>query len=578
MKKFTKLLGIVLIIALVMSLGTMAFAAPTQVDLSVNAVDGHTYTAYQLFVGDLAADGKTLSNVKWGSNAASSISYKTKDAGGDFTVDATVSTSPGQAVPQAVLDYLASLASKTNPVTQTPTGVAQTTANIISNWVSGTGTTITSTAVQVDTGYYVVKDAYTDATADQTTTLSTVVCEVVGPTTIAPKFGTTTHKKDVLDVNDSTATLDFSNLKNVAEADWLKFADHDIGDKVPFRLTTKIGSDFAKYTSYVLKVHDTLGAGLTLNEDSIEVYVDGQKATKGDAAGQYTVTAPGTGGESFVVAFNNLSANTNAGADKDVVVYYTATLTGDNVVIGNPGNPNTSYAEFSNNPNGDQSGTGNTPPDTVVVFTYKMDVDKIAKNATGTAYVAKEGAGFTLYKQYAAEDSTKTNAAESLGKAATQFWYAVGAEVKNVTNFEFKGLDDGNYILVETTTPDGYNTMANLEFSITATIDSSTTQTYKYEIQTLSGPTGYVASPNGGTFTFVRDKADGTGTENVTTKIDGTTTDLVSGEIFGQIINQSGTILPSTGGIGTTIFYVVGSILVVAAGVLLITKKRMGRE
>ena len=565
MKKFTKLLGIVLIIALVMSMGTMALAAPTKVDLSVNAVDGHTYTAYQLFVGDYDSTSGKLSNVKWGANAASSISYKTKGADGKYTVDATATPTKDAAVPQEVLDYLASLAGKGTATD----GVAQATANIISDWVTGTGTTITATAVKVDTGYYVVKDAYTNPSADQTTTLSTVVCEVVGPTTVAPKAGTTTHKKEVLDVNDTTDTaIDLSNLQNVAEG-WDKTADHDFGDKVPFKLTTTIGSDFAKYDEYVLKIHDTLSGGLVLNSDSIAVYVDGTKATKDT---DYTVTSGDTG-ESFAIEFSKLNDVTGAAAGKDVVVYYTATLTDNNVVvIGNPGNPNESYAEFSNNPNGDQSGTAKTPKDTVVVFTYKTDVDKVDPDGKELT-----GAGFTLYKKYKATVTGKTNVAGTTPAGAQsttfpsgEFWYEVET-ISTGTTFSFEGIDDGTYILVESTTPSGYNTIDPITITVTATHGKDNPVTYSgtdatgYVIKTLTTDnTDFTASPSGGQIVM---KKDGK-TEHT----------MASGEIYGEIENNSGTVLPSTGGIGTTIFYVVGSILVVAAGVLLITKKRMSRE
>ncbi|MBQ3459980.1 MAG: isopeptide-forming domain-containing fimbrial protein [Solobacterium sp.] len=566
MKQIKRIMAAVVVAVMTMGLFvTTAWAEPKETTIKVTPVEGHTYTAYQLFTGDLAEDGKTLSNIKWGSNAASSIKYKTKDGSGEYTVDATTTATAGEAVPPAVLEYLESLASKTD------TDPAQATANVIGEWVTGTGVEITSTETTVLTGYYVVKDEYTEPAADQTTTLSTIVCEVVGPTTVTPKAGTTEHKKDVLDVNDSTDTIDLTNLKDISETSWVKYADYDFGDKVPFRLTTKIGSDFAKYNSYFLSVHDTLGSGLSLVEDSIKVYVDGTLATKGTEDGQYQVV---TNGQSFEVKFTKLNGNEKAAAGKDVVVYYTATLT-DNAQIGNPGNPNESYAEFSNNPNGEQEGTADTPKDKVVVFTYKFDVDKIAKNSNETEYEAKTGAGFTLYKQYASEQTDKgENQAANLGKPDTEFWYAVGAEKTGATNFVFDGLDDGNYILKETTTPDGYNTMDDLAFAITATITADTDATHGYKITALSGPTGFAASADGGEFTFKRPKADGTGDEDVTTKIDGTTNALVSGEIFGQIINQKGSVLPSTGGIGTTVFYIIGSALVLGAGVLLATKKK----
>ena len=559
MKKFTKLLGIVLIIALVMSMGTMALAAPADTTLKVSPVDGHTYTAYQLFVGDLAEDKVTLSNVKWGSNVASSIKYYAKATADatTFTVEKTINPVAGNTVPQEVLDYLASLSSKSG------TNVAQGTADIISAWVSGTGTTLSAADTTVKTGYYVVKDAYTNPTADQTTTLSTVVCEVVGPTTITPKAGETSHEKKVLDVNDTTETaIDLTNLIGVTEG-WDKTADHDWGDHVPFKLTTKIGSDFAKYTNYYLAVSDTLKDGLKLDQDSIKVYVDGTLATEGTGDGEYSLTKAD---KSFKVEFTKLNGNAKAAAGKDVVIVYTATLDKATAVIGNPGNVNESYAEFSNNPNGDQTGKGKTPTDTAVVFTYKTDVDKITKDGA-----ALTGAGFTLYKKYNAAVDGKENVAGTTpagAKADTfptgEFWYAVET-ISTGTNFEFKAIDDGTYKLVESTTPDGYNTIDPITLTVTATHGADAESTTGYSVSVLNADnTAFKADPKGGQIKF--------------TKVNKDEKTLATGEIYSEVINQSGTVLPSTGGIGTTIFYVVGSILVVAAGVLLITKKRMSRE
>ena len=327
----------------------------------------------------VTADGKTLSNVKWGTDAVTSaISY---------TVGAetkTVTPSAGAVVPQDFLEYVAALTSD-----------ALATANTIGAWVTGTGTTITSSDTTVKTGYYVVKDAYTNATADQTTTLSTYICEVVGPTEVSPKAGTTEHKKEVLDVNDTTDTaLDLTNLIGVEEG-WDKSADHDFGDHVPFKLTTKIGSDFANYNSYYLAVSDTLKDGLKLDQNSIKVYVDGTLATE---EMKMASTLLQKADKSFKVEFTKLNGNAKAAAGKDVVIVYTATLDGTdaNIVIGNPGNWNESYAEFSNNPNGDQSGKGKTPKSTAVVFTYKTKANKVEPEGSSTKPLA--GAEFTLTK------------------------------------------------------------------------------------------------------------------------------------------------------------------------------------
>lgn len=504
MKKTIKQ-ALALVIALVMcvAMGAAAFAAPTDTTLNVDAVEGHTYTAFQLLKGDLDVTGTKLSNVVWGADAAASITYG----------DKTVVPEADAEVPDDFLEYLQGLSSNT-----------QATADAISAMVKGTGTVIGADGITVKTGYYVVKDAYTNPKNPQETTLSTVICSIVGDTTVTPKAGTTEHKKEVLDINDTTDTkLDLSNLQNVVEG-WDKSADHDFGDPVPFKLTTKIGSDFAKYDSYYLSVNDTMKDGLKLDQNSIKVYVDGKLATEGTGEGQYILTKAE---KTFKVEFTKLNGNTNAAAGKDVVVYYTATLDKDSAVIGEPGNWNESYAEFSNNPNGDQSGKGTTPKDTAVVFTYKTDVDKVDQNKEPL-----KGAEFTLTKKLQ-DGSTATIDV---------------VKTEEGTHFSFKGLDDGIYTLTETVTPDGYNTIDPITFKITATHNG------EGKITALE-----VTDENGAPFTG-----------EIEFKKTPTT-----GSIDTTVVNNEGSTLPSTGGMGTTIFYVIGGILVLAAAIILISKKRV---
>ena len=141
-----------------------------------------------------------------------------------------------------------------------------------------------------------------------------------------------------------------------------------------------------------------------------------------------------------------------------------------------------------------------------------------------------KGAAFTLYKK---DSSGNWNEVETISAGDT-------------TTFTFKGLDDGDYKLSETTTPNGYNTIDDVEFTVTADHDVES------DSPALNSLSGDVTS---GTAEFTPITTDGS-----------LTTDVV---------NKKGSVLPSTGGMGTTILYVVGTILVLAAGILLVTKKRM---
>ena len=178
---------------IILSLGAShsVFAADT-VSLNVTGVAGHSYTAYQLFVGDLSEDdqthAKTLSNVKWGSDVKTTeITYNTNK---------TVTPVVGGVVPQDVLDYFGGLNGKS------ANDNAQATADIISAFISDAASG-TGLPAEVSTGYYVIKDTITDTSAAGNSTISTNVVEVVGSTNVQPKASTVTSEKHVDDQNDS---------------------------------------------------------------------------------------------------------------------------------------------------------------------------------------------------------------------------------------------------------------------------------------------------------------------------------------------------------------------------------------
>ena len=327
---------------------------------------------------------------------------------------------------------------------------------------------------------------------------SLYVVQVVGPTTISPKVGTTTSEKKVDDKNDSNTTQD--------EVKWEDSADYDIGDDVPFQLKATIAQDYDNYKVYKLTFHDKESAGLTFKPDTVVVKIDG---TTVDSSKYEVVTTSLTDGDTFEVRFANLKS-TAAMAGSVITVEYSSTLN-DQAVLGSTGNPNTMHITYSNNPNDDQGGeNGKTPDDTVIVFTYKVVANKVTKNpayvegGSESKYIPLKGAGFTLYKKNASDE-----------------YVAVGSEVKGeeMTTFEWKGLDDGDYKISETTTPAGYNTIADIEFTITA------------EHKVLSdNPT--LTSLSGG--------------DKFTGKVE-------TGALSADIENNKGSTLPETGGMGTTI-------------------------
>ena len=380
-------------------------------------------------------------------------------------------------------------------------------------------------------GYYLVKDQDGSLTGDADAYTEYII-KVVSDTTATPKSSVPTVEKKVKDTNDSTGVT----------SDWQDSADYDIGDSIPFQLKATLADNVSSYTTYKVVFHDTLSKGLTYNNDA-KVYIDGTE-TNGFTV-TATVNADGT--TTLTVSCDDVKA-LGAGNSSVITVEYTAKLN-ENAVLGSAGNPNEVYLEYSNNPNKSEKGnneTGETPKDVVIVFTYKTIINKVdSENAPLT------GAAFKLEKLIKGKDG------------AADTWTTVKEFTvdETTTSFTFSGLDDGQYKLTETKTPAGYNTIDPIYFVIEATHDETA------DAPTLKTLNAYLTDANGNKQTEMKDG------ESV--NIDLGTVDLTAGSITATVVNKSGSELPSTGGIGTTIFYVLGGVLVLAAVVLLVTKKRM---
>ena len=383
-------------------------------------------------------------------------------------------------------------------------------------------------------GYYLVKDQDGSLTGDNDSYTEYII-QVVGNVTATPKSDVPEVEKKVKDTNDSTGVT----------SDWQDSADYDIGDSVPFQLKATLADNVSSYTTYKVVFHDTLSKGLTYNKDA-KVYIDGTETNRFTVTA--TVNADGT--TTLTVSCDDVK-DLGAGNSSVITVEYTAKLN-ENAVLGSAGNPNEVYLEYSNNPNKSENGnneTGETPKDVVIVFTYKTIINKVdSENAPLT------GAAFKLEKLIKGED----------GAADTWTTVKEFAVDGTTTSFTFSGLDDGQYKLTETKTPVGYNTIDPIYFVIEATHGETA------DVPTLKTLNAYLTDANGNKQTEMKDG------ESV--NIDLGTVDLTAGSITTTVVNKSGSELPSTGGIGTTIFYVLGGVLVLAAVVLLVTKKRMSTK
>lgn len=448
--------------------------------------------------------------------------------------------------------------------------------NVDADYTLITSTDTGSISQNVQQGYYlIVQSVASDKNAYSMILVSTAD-SAEGGLTVSLKRNVPTLEKKVKDINDSKVDDVTTN------GDWQDSADYDLGDKVPFQLTGTMPQNIAAYSTYKYVFHDSLSKGLTLDEDSIKVYVKNgdtetelAKATEG--ASGYTVTTSNdstpavnstektefTGATNFSVSFADLKTARAAGngtitLDKDskIIVRYTATVN-ENAVIGSQGNPNEANLEFSNNPNysGETQPTGTTPNDRVIVFTYEVDINKIddsaAKKPLSGAKFKLEKKVPDLYTEGAQKGQQKTDASgnklykwEQIGGEIAATEVKDGSTVKSYTA-PFLRVDDGTYRLTETVAPTGYTPIAPKEFTITASHDTNSVDP-KLTSFKLTGLT--------------------------TSAIEQNTNP--SGIASADIVNTKGTGLPSTGGMGTVLLYVASIAVFVLAGATLVMALR----
>lgn len=455
----------------------------------------HTYEVYQIFTGDLSSDG-VLSNVKYGKNSNQTEGDEVPATELKKLTDVNVEGKTDQ----DKLDVIKTFAKLENPVATL---------------------TKTNTSYEAAPGYYLIKDKDNTVGGNDANTL--YITKVVDDVTISPKSDVPSFQKKVKDVNDTTGDT----------SDWQDSADYDIGDDVPFQLKATLPSNYADYKTYYLAFHDVEEKGLSFNPNSVKVAVDNTLVD----SDKYTVKTTGfTDGCTFEVVFTDLKTAVAAMNGSEITVDYTSTLTAD-ATLGDQGNVNKAMLQFSNNPNSEQGGestpTGETPWDNVIVFTYKVVVNKVNENKE-----ALKGAAFKLEKKL--KDGTTKPVKE----------FTAGED----TSFTFSGLDDGDYVLTETTTPAGYNTIKPITFTVTA--DHKVEWTTGERTDVLTNLSGNAAS---GEITLAADKTAGSLTANV--------------------VNVKGSNLPSTGGMGTTILYAAGAaiVLVAAFGIAFAVRRRNAR-
>lgn len=548
LKKYASLL-LALVMALALAVPAMATEAsgpapvtgPFEITIT-NATTGHTYEAYQIFKGDLSATDQTatdltapvLSNIEWGAGVNAELAL----AAAQKVLEDTTLATAAQVAEKLTESNAAAFAQAMKDALTTVNGTATAESDTVK---------ITATA---GAGYYLIKDSKDSVTGDDSVTL--FMLQVVGPTEVKAKAGTPTPDKKIVEGENKVNT-----------------GDYDIGETITFELKATLPVNYKNYKEYTLVFHDTMSDGLDYIGIS-SVTVDGKVATEGSyVVTPPTKTADGKNTE-LTIRFDNLVASyENLDAGDEIVIIYTAKLNAS-AEIGNPGNPNTMHLEFSNNPNDNQDGTGETPKKEVVVFTYELDgtkVDGQDKNeADGSYNTMLKDAEFHLarknaegnYEWYQINEETKEITWVPAGESAPtvkdeneEVPYG-GSVIKSGEDgkFAIKGLDQDTYYLFETKAPVGYNLPnKHVTLVIEATYEKDPTAD-KDVVKDL---------------TLTVDTAPSNG-------------DTETGIVNTTIENNKGATLPETGGIGTTIFYALGGLLTVGAVVLLVTKKRMSAD
>lgn len=538
-KAIKKLLAALLAVAMLCAMAIPAFAG-TEGDITT----WHSFSAFQIFKGDVEGNDIKdfkISNVTWGSNIADN--------------------------PAAFLDQLkadSTLGTQFQFIDATDANTAQKVLEVISKWDDSDANSIAFARVVChylypdanatpepavkggggsdhihfdEAGYYLVVDTTPFNPGDFDHAYNSFLLMVTHANwnvPITPKAEKPSVKKEVFD--------NFDNQDGTSTGDFGSSADHAINEKFQFKLTATLPAStdhaYDYYDKYTVCFKDTLSEGITYDgPDSVVIKSNNNTHDTTIDSSKYTIDTKNLENQNyFEVNIHDVKACAkDAGFDLNdgatITVTYTAHLNDKayvNTRSGSTENKNSVQLQYSNNPRpGEYWGT--TPKSEVYVYTYQLNNTKRAEKEDGTPL---PGAGFRLYSNEACHDEDEIKLKMNDDGTYSRDFSTEGKGVEMISGqdgqFNVKGLDAGTYYLKETTPPSGYSACANKEIVISATHN-------------------------------------------------GNHVELDSSKLSTTIINKKdgGITLPSTGGIGTTIFYVVGGGLMVAAIVLLVTKKRM---
>jgi len=588
MKHIKKLMTLVLAFVMALGMATTVFAAVGDYNITITndnnsmSINGKQYKAYKVFALTLggkttttATDPETGAETSTDSYSAYAYSIKNTDwawakltTGATTAANGVITTSYGIKLTPSAADPTTYVVDGKTMTEANARSLADALQSVLPSSADGTGTGANESAtIQLsDPGYYAVYGVVIPTDPEQQPA-EEVIAAVALTTTdpdaeVKPKASVPTIDKKIKKVQEGTTEISDALLDTKGQAAVAK-----VGSTVTYEITATT-PDLTGYTDYTYIIGDDISAGLTYDKSSFTLTINGAAATFVTSTTAATddnelIFKTGDKGFDLTIPYSVLQA---AGAGKNVVLTYSCTVNSSALTYDYENN--TADLTYSKSPY--DNTTNKTPEKKTYVIDLNLDVDKI-DGSDSTKHL--DGAEFKLYREVTstAEPAEGDGATAATTTKEYYKWDATNGKVTWVAtqaagdsfttdstgklSQQVRGLDKGTYYFEETVAPKGYNLLSAPVAVVITVVEAENGETVTYSA-TYGGENATMT--NGAV--NLASETQASGKQPVAT---------------GTIQNNSGTELPSTGGIGTTIFYTIGAILVLGAGIVLVTRRKM---